>query len=457
MVRDMPRLNVIEQFEEMLEKGLYAEFREKFLSMDPADAADVLEHTDPETQKRFLSVITSEQASDIISEMDDTDAEEVIDLFDSGKIAEILSEMAPDDRADIFRDIDEDKHREILSKLPEDDRLELKNLIGYEEDSAGDLMTPELCAVKADATVQEAIMAIANQEYDDPISMIFAVDNNMKLLGGINISVLLSKPRNSKIGDVVENVTVFASTDEDQESIANNFVKYDLYVMPVVDENGILVGRITADDVMEVLEEEAVEDIAHMAGAPDMETNEDSPVKVAALRLPWLFVTMLAGIVISMIIQRMIGLTHIEGLAAFVPVIMAMGGNTGMQASAITVRGIALGEIEFGQLFKISLKEVSVGILMGCVCGTLAGTLVWMNLNFFSIGMTVDPLKLSVIVGVSMCSAMTFAALTGTLMPIILHKMNIDPALASGPFVTTGNDLSASMIYFLMCFLLLKL
>ncbi len=457
MVMNMPKMNIMEEFKDLLERREYAAFREAFLSMDPADAADILEHTDPETQKHFLSVITSEQASEIIAEMEEADAEEVIDLFDPGKISEILSEMAPDDRADIFREIDEDKHPEILAKLSDENRIELKKLLGYEEDSAGDLMTPELCAVQAEATVQEAIMAIANEEYDDPISMIFAVDHDMKLLGGINISELLSKPRNSKIGDVVDDVLVFAGTDEDQESIANKFVKYDLFVMPVVDENGILIGRITADDIMEVLEEEAVEDIAHMAGAPDMETNEDSPVRVAALRLPWLFITMFAGIVISMIIQKMIGLTHIEGLAAFVPVIMAMGGNTGMQASAITVRGIALGEIETGQLFKISLKEVSVGILMGCVCGAIAGSMVWLNLNYFTTELSVDPLKLAAIVGVSMCSAMTFAALTGTLMPIILHKFKIDPALASGPFVTTGNDLSASLIYFLMCYILLKL
>ena len=453
----MPKSNIIEEFKELLESSKYAEFRKRFLSMDPADAADILENTDPETQKKFLSLITPEQASEILAEMEETDAEEVIDLFDSGKIAEILTEMAPDDRADLFREIDDDKHAEILAKLSAEDRVELNKLLGYEEDSAGDLMTPELCAVKADVTVQEAIMAIANEEYDDPISMIFAVDNDMKLLGGINISELLSKSRHSKICDVVEEVSVFASTDEDQESIANKFVKYDLFVMPVVDERGTLIGRITADDIMEVIEEEALEDIAHMAGAPDMETNEDSPVRVATLRLPWLFITMFAGILISMIIQKMIGLTHIEGLAAFVPVIMAMGGNTGMQASAITVRGIALGEIEFSQLFKISIKEVSVGILMGCVCGVVAGGMVWFNLTYFTTELSVDPIKLAAIVGVSMCSAMTFAALTGTLMPIILHKVKIDPALASGPFVTTGNDLSASLIYFLMCYVLLKL
>ena len=447
----------IEEFDKLLEHGLEDEFRENFLALSPADAADILEDVEAETQKKFLSVLPPEKAADILVEMEEGEVRNLIKLFSADEISSLFKEMASDDRVDIFRNLAHKIQEEVLAKLPEEDRTELKKLLGYDEDSAGDLMTPELCAVRADATVQEAIMAIANEEYDDPISMIFAVDSKMKLKGGINISEMLSKPRTSKIGDVVEDVQVFAGTDEDQESIANNFRKYDLYVMPVLDKKGTLVGRITADDVMEVMQEEAVEDIAHMAGTPDMEKREDSPLKVATMRLPWLFIRMIAGIIISVIIQKMIGLTHIEGLAAFVPVIMAMGGNTGMQASAITVRGIALGEIEFGQLAKISLKEVSVGILMGCVCGILTGIIVWLNLTFLASDLTIPPFRLATIVAISMCSAMTFAALSGTLMPIILHKLKIDPALASGPFVTTGNDLSASMIYFIMCFVLLKL
>ena len=452
----MSKSEKIEHLLQLLDSQELPEFKAQFMSMEPADAADMLENTDPSIRLRFLKALSPEQASDIISEMEEAVTEDLIEFFDTDRIVEILREMASDDRADIFRQIDENKHNEILEKLPEEERHELKKLLGYEEDSAGDLMTPELCAVKADATVQEAIMAIANEEYDDPISMIFAVDGDMHLLGGINISELLSKPRNSKIKDVIEDVPVYATTDDDQETIANNFRKYDLYVMPVLDKNGRLVGRITADDVMEVMDEEAVEDIARMAGAPDMETHEDSPVRVAAMRLPWLFITMCAGILISMIIRKMIGLTQIEGLAAFVPVIMSMGGNTGMQASAVTVRGIALGDIAPGQLFRISIKEVSVGILMGCVCGLITGIFLWVSLTYFGGPCTVPPHKLASIVGISMCSAMTFAALSGTILPIILHKFKIDPALASGPFVTTGNDLSASMIYFMMCFILLK-
>lgn len=451
-----PKLS-IEQFEKLLDAGNNTEILKRLDAMDPADVADLLEEIDPEEQERVFAILDTDLASDILVEMEPGEVDDFVDRIPPEKLADMISEMAPDDQADFYGNLDDDDQKNILKFLPEEARIDLKKLLGYDGDSAGGIMTPELCSVQVDETVQEAIKTIADEEYDDPISMIFAVDKDHKLKGAIHVSQLLSKPRTSKISEVIEDVQVLARTDEDQESIANNFRKYDLYVMPVVDKNGVLVGRITADDVMDVIQDEALEDIAHMAGAPDMERNEDSPVRVAGLRLPWLMVTMLTGLVISVLIQKMIGLTTIEGLAAYVPVVMAMGGNTGMQASAITVRGIALGEIEFGRLFRISLREVYVGILMGLVCGGVAGLIVWIKLSQFGGMSTVAPLRLAFVVGISMCSAMTFAALCGTLLPIILHKWEIDPALASGPFVTTGNDLAASMIYFMMCFFLLKM
>lgn len=446
-----------EQLEKLLDAGNNAEILRQLDAMDPADVADLLEEIGTGEQERVFTILDADLASEVLVEMEPGEVDDFVDRIPPQKLAEMISEMAPDDQADFYGNLDEDDQQKILEYLPEEDRGDLKKLLGYDEDSAGGIMTPELCAVQVSATVQQAIFSLAEQEYDDPISMIFGVDKEYHLKGSIHVSELLSKPRTSKIADVIEDIQAFARTDEDQESIANNFRKYDLYVMPVVDQHGVLVGRITADDVMDVIQDEAKEDIARMAGAPDMERNEDSPIAVARLRLPWLMVTMLTGLVISLIIQKMIGLTQIEGLAAYVPVVMAMGGNTGMQASAITVRGIALGEIEFGRLFKISLREIFVGVLMGIVCGIVAGVIVWLKLYKFGGISTVSPVQLACVVAVSMCIAMGFAALCGTLLPIILHKWKVDPAVASGPFVTTSNDLAASMIYFAMCYFLLKM
>jgi magnesium transporter len=389
--------------------------------------------------------------------MEDEETEEVIERLDNKELADMIKEMAPDDAVDLLNDLDDDKaQQEVLQRLDSEVRLEIEKLLNYKEDSAGGIMTPELCSVLSTATVGQAIQALATSDFSDPISVIFAVDRNNHLVGSINLSDLIAKPRTALIKDVVDENTISTTADEDQETIANNFRKYDLYVMPVVDENNILIGRITADDVMDVFYEEASEDIAKMAGAPDIERPSDSPFTIIKLRLPWLMITMASGIGVSMIVQRIIGLNLSVSLTAFIPVIMGMGGNTGMQASAVTVRSIALGEIELHKLFHILLREAKVGLGMGLFCGSIISTIVWIMLHFSG---TVDPghtpLQLASVVAIAMSTAMTLAAITGSVFPILLHHFKIDPAVASGPFVSTGNDLLASSIYLLICFLLL--
>ena len=193
-----------------------------------------------------------------------------------------------------------------------------------------------------------------------------------------------------------------------------------------------------------------------MAGAPDIEHNESSPLSIVRLRLPWLLVTMVTGTLVSFIIQKITSIERAVCLVAFIPVILGMGGNTGMQATAVTIRSIALGEIKFSRLAGIFRREMLVGAMMGTVCSIIIAAVVWINLMYFA---KVDPgislVRLIMVVTCSMFSAMTFAALTGTVFPIVLHRFNIDPAVASGPFVSTGNDLSASLIYLVMCYLML--
>ena len=228
-------------------------------------------------------------------------------------------------------------------------------------------------------------------------------------------------------------------------------------VIPVVDEDFKLVGRITVDDVIDVIDDAAVEDMARMAGAPDLEQRSISPLEVVKLRLPWLLVTMMAGALVSMIVMQIRSSSSIPFLAAFVPVILGMGGNTGMQATAVTVRGIAVGEIEFSKLINLFLRDLLVGALMGVVCGLIVSAVVWFNIRYLSeTPQDFNAFRLMAVVAISMLCAMSFAAFSGSLMPIILHKMKFDPAVASGPFVSTGNDLSASLIYLIMCKILLE-
>ena len=447
----------VEKVRNLLQQQRFAQIRRWFKNTDPADVADILEELELDEVSKIFTMFDTETASEVIVEMEPGEIDDVVERIPPEKVADMISEMAPDDAADFFTDLDEDDQHKVYALLENETRDILSALVGYEEDSAGGLMTSELCAVPVSCTVEQAIRALMRCEFNDPITMIFAVDKECHLVGGIHISELISKNKKALIRDIVDKDIITARVEEDQEKIALEFRKYDLYVMPVLDDDGKLVGRITADDVMDVMDEEAVQDIAHMAGAPDIEVKEDSPMKIVRLRLPWLLITMLTGVLVSFVVKRITDIEDFKILAVYVPLILSMGGNTGIQATAVTVRSIALGEIEFNKLLGVFVREISVGAVMGAICGMLAGSII---LLFFYLSGGLSGFELVRYVGVvaaSMLTAMTFAAFSGSLLPIILTRLKIDPALASGPFVTTFNDLSASLIYLLMCYMLLQL
>ena len=442
--------------QQLLEAKKFDELRHQFSCTDPADVADALDELDSDELEMVFSILDNEIASEVLSEMDPDEIEDVLDRLPPSRLAKVMEEMAPDDAADLFNDLDTQEQNQILHFFDPEKKKEIQELAHYEEDTAGGLMTPEFCAVSSEATVQQAIGALAEADYSDPITSVFVVDQEGHLVGDINISELISKPGKALVKEVIDPDPVFTFVDEDQMEVAQKVRKYDLLVIPVVDHDKKLIGRITVDDIIDVIDEEASEDIARMAGAPDIEHNESSPLSIVRLRLPWLLITMVTGTLVSVVIQKITNIEHAVCLVAFIPVILGMGGNTGMQATAVTIRSIALGEIKFSRLAGIFRREMLVGAIMGTVCSIIIAAVVWVNLTYFG---NTDPgislLRLIIVVACSMFSAMTFAALTGTVFPIVLHRFNIDPAVASGPFVSTGNDLSASLIYLVMCYLML--
>jgi len=440
----------------LLETKKFDELRQQFSCTDPADVADALDELDSEELEQVFSILDNEVASEVLSEMDSDDVEDVIYRLPPSRLAKVMQEMAPDDAADLFNELDIQDRNKVLHFFAPAKKKEIQELAHYQEDTAGGLMTPEFCAVSSEATVQQAISALAKADYSDPVTSVFVVDKEARLVGTITISELIAKPGSSLVKEVVEPDPVFAYVDEDQVDVAHKVRKYDLLVIPVVDHEKRLIGRITVDDIIDVIDEEAAEDMARMAGAPDIEHNESSPVSIVRLRLPWLLVTMVTGTLVSFVVQKITSIERAVCLVAFVPVILGMGGNTGMQATAVTIRSIALGEIKFSRLAGIFRREMLVGAIMGTVCSVIIAGVVWINLTFFAkADMGISLIRLILVVGCSMFCAMTFAALTGTVFPIVLHRFNIDPAVASGPFVSTGNDLSASLIYLLMCYLML--
>ncbi len=452
----MEHININEdEIRELLANKSYEEIRKVLGTLDPADIADTFEELDSIEQKQLFIILDEDVSSEILSEISSEDIDDIVDVISPEKLAAILEDMAQDDAADIYKHLNPDKVASINICLDRETQQKLRVLAGYEDDSAGGLMTPEFCAVSSQTTVQKAISFIAEGEFTDPISMIFIVDKSKILVGCIWISDLLTKKKSSSMEEVMDQNIIYSEVDEDQEDIARRFRKYDLYAMPVVNSNKELVGRITVDDVVDVIYEEANEDYGHMAGAPDIERHEESPLQIVRLRLPWLLITMFAGLIISVIVHEIANLGNAESLAIFVPAIMAMGGNTGMQSSAVAIRRIALENSAFDKLLNLFFRELSVGVLMGLVCGISTGVIVYFSVTYFGADTTQTPFKLSSIVGVSMCVAMTFAAAAGAIIPILLHRFKIDPAVASGPFITTGNDVAASLIYFIMCMSLL--
>ncbi len=434
------------------------EFIESTLkTMDPADIADICEDLSREHQKLLFSLLDFELASEVLSEIEPEDADDIAELIPPAKLAKILEEMAPDDTVDLFNDLEDEEKKNAWNFLSKDKKEEIQNLTSYDEDSAGGLMTPEFCAIPANSTVQKAISIISKADFSDPIAMIFIVNNQNKLIGNIWISDLLAKEKNSIIQDAMEENPIYSRVDEDRENVAYKFKKYNLYAIPVIDDNDILIGRITVDDVVDVIFDEADENMAHISGAPDIEQHEESPLLIVKLRLPWLLITMFAGLVISLIVRTIGEMPNAETLAIFVPAIMAMGGNTGMQSSAVAIRKIALFGDKFDKLLALFKRELLVGLMMGVVCGVITGGIVYSTIILFDATTSQPPLNLALIVSVSMLFAMTFAATAGAIMPILLHRFKIDPAVASGPFVTTGNDIAASIIYFFMCSILLNI
>ncbi len=463
----------LEEVRSLVEQELFEELRVLLSEMDPADVADLIEGIDdPEEQDRVFAMLEPVMASDVVAEMDAGPLDDLAEHKTPEELADILVNMAPDDAADVIEELElpTDELREILRMMPEEERHAISELLRYEEDSGGSIMTPELCALPSTTTVSEALRAIGEADLSDPIMQVYVVEiKTGVLLGYVYLTQLLaySDPEELPdgrrvysaevtLGDLVKTNYVWATTDDDQEKIARDFRKYNLWVMPVVDAKHRLVGRITADDIMDVIQEEADEDMAKMIGAPDFEEHEESAVKAVRMRLPWLLVTMVAGLLNSMLIDNIQAATKIATVSIFVPVLMAMGGNTSIQATAIAVREIAMGRLGSSHLGRTIWKQILIGAMMGLV----AATVVWLGaygvLTYFVQTEGVSIVNLCWAIATAMFSGMVFASVFGSLVPVVLDKMNIDPAIASGPFVTTSNDLSASLIYFATCVLLLN-
>jgi magnesium transporter len=406
----------------------------------PADVADLIEHLAPEERLYVFEVLEPDGAGEVLVEIEAPVQERILSDLDNQAISEIVQELDSDDAADVVGDLPAERAKDIIDRLDGEVSEELEKLLPYAEDTAGGIMALEFVAVNADSTVQEAIESIRKKREEvENLYYVFVINDSGRLVGVISLKDLVLEPFGRKISEFTDPKVIAVHVDTDQEEVANLVKKYDLVNIPVVDGQGHLVGRITHDDIIDVIEEEADEDMTLMAGVIHQEITEESPLKISRARLPWLIAGLFGGILAAAVIKQFeTSLEKILALSFFFPVIMAMGGSTGTQAATVAVRGLATGDISVVHVGKRLWVEMKVALLNGVICGILLGVIA---------GFWISDYGLGIVIALSLIVIILNSGFIGAAVPLVLRKWNIDPALATGPFVTTSNDVLSLLIY----------
>lgn len=418
---------------------------EKLDQLHPADIAGIYENLSVEEATYLYLLLDPEKASDVLVELEEDEREAILKVLPSDVIAsQFIDHMDSDDAADVIGDLSEDKKQEVLLHIDDVEQAgDIVDLLSYDEDTAGGLMAKELIRVNENWGVATCIREMRKQAEDlDEIYYIYVVNDENVLLGILSLKALLLASASTRVKDIYSAEVRSVRTDTPSEEVAQIMEKYDLIVLPVVDSIGRLMGRITIDDVVDVIRDEAEKDYQLASGiTTDVETT-DSPARLSRARLPWLIIGLLGGIVVAAVIGRFEEDIKINPeMAFFIPLIAAMAGNVGIQSSAIIVQGIASNSLGLESTYRKLVKELIVSLLNGVI---LSGLL--FLYNFF----TSKNLALTFTVSSSLFVVIIFAALFGTLIPLLLHRLKFDPALATGPFITTMNDIMGLFIYFLM-------
>ncbi|HMB70994.1 MAG TPA: magnesium transporter [bacterium] len=413
----------------------------KLADVEPADLAAACRHLTEDEAVAVLKLLPDEKSADVLVELGDDLREDVLERLTPHEIAGVVEEMATDDAADVVSELEERKAVEVVDLLEEEGRREITHLLSYAEDSAGGIMRLEVVWVREDRTAARAIEKIRELygEVREDFYQVYVTSRERKLLGRIPLARLILSDPDAHVTDVMEEVGQRAYAEEDQEEVAKTFRKYDLVSLPVVDRAGTLLGVITVDDVVDVIHEEAEEDYSRLAGTDEEEFQEESIWRKAGLRLPWLVTGLVGGVLSAIVLSRFeTSLRSVIALTFFVPVIMAMGGNVAIQSSAVMVRGLATGEINARDGTLRLFREMGVSIITGAVCAALIFLAAWLWWG---------DLRLGIVVGGAMLSVILISTSVGAFVPLSLDRFRVDPALATGPFVTTSNDILGILIY----------
>jgi magnesium transporter len=484
------KLEIYKQTVEMLEENNLRALG-AFLSLQRGShVAEAVELLDNTQKRRVFDVLDKELAAEVLEKVDEATRAELFDeVLENKEIANLVSELSLDGAADVLAEMDEQESQEILACLDDEDARQIKGLMKYEEDSAGGIMQPMILAVEENLTVQQTIDLIRQAKGEDEFYCIFVVDKLRRFLGTVGIRHLLISSPQTPLGKIVNSGTLYVTVDTDQEEIRNLFKKNNLLVAPVVDANRRLVGGITADRVIEVAEEEAIEDIYAMAGTDAEELENFSAFHAARVRMTWLLpcllgtaITAFAGLLFRDLFAQWDQLAIFIAAFLFAPMIAAISGNAGLQTSAVVVCGLATGDLAALRIGQVFWREVRVALLVALCCGTIGGLICGVLPRVVKVGgmgenatvhTAVVPasgvqsnalaslpkirpgqhFRIAAALGIAMFSAIMVSTTLGLLLPFLFRRIGWDPAISAGPLVTTANDSISVVIYMLLTIL----
>ncbi|WP_424492977.1 magnesium transporter [Salinimicrobium sp. GXAS 041] len=440
---------LVEHICNLIEQGRDDELLVYLEDVHHADIAEIMNELDLDQATYIIKLLDSTKTSEALMELEEDVRERILDNLSAKEIAEELENMDTDDAADIIAELSEERKQEVIEQIADEEHAEhIVELLRYDEDSAGGLMAKELVKVNENWSVTGCMTEMrAQAENVTRVHSIYVVDNKGKLKGRLSLKDLLTAPSNANISDVyIENVD-YVNVHTEGHEVARVMRKYDLEAIPVIDEMGRLVGRITVDDIMDFMRDEAERDYQMAAGISEDVEADDSILHLTRARLPWLILALFGGFISVTVLGTFDSAMQEHGaLFFFVPLIAAMAGNVGVQSSAIVLQGLANKSLR-GSLLKRLVKEVLLSLLNGFALAILliVGGLIFLGLDFW-FGLTVS---------VSLVSVIIIASLIGTFVPIVLDRFGIDPAMATGPFITTSNDIFGILIYFSIAKLIL--
>ncbi|MCR9013234.1 magnesium transporter [Gabonibacter chumensis] len=412
-------------------------------TLHPADIAEILEELDNKQAQFLFLLLDNELAGDVLAELEEDERKRFIESFPPEIIAKrFIDNMDSDDAADLVGSMSDEQQHEVLSHIEDLEQAgDIVDLLHYDEDTAGGLMGKELVAVNENWTVLTCLRELSRQaENIGEIFYVYVVDDDNVLKGRLSLKKMILSPTSTKINKLYNPDVIFVNTDETAESVGRIMQKYDLVAIPVVDSIGRLVGRITIDDVVDVIREEAEKDYHMMSGITQDVESSDTIWDQTKARLPWLIIGLFGGMLAAYMISfYQADIALFPATAMFIPVITAMGGNVGIQSSAIVVKGLASNSLGVKNIFQNIIKEIGGALINATICSSIIFVLtLCFNMNSFAMPLTVT---------ISLFTVIIFASLFGTAFPLLLNRINIDPALATGPFITLTNDIIGLNIY----------